>query len=78
MKNADGSPKAKLTLEVTTPPGPDGKGANRFHVHVATDAGGNFRTAPLFPGKYVVKLNGAREILGEVEVTAGTTTRFDR
>jgi hypothetical protein len=76
--NSDGSPRAKLALEVGTAPSADRKGANRFHVHVTTDATGNFRTAPLFPGKYAVRLNGARENLGEVEVKAKETTRFDR
>jgi len=53
----NGRPASKLSLRIH-----DGffKGGDdgQFHAYATTDAGGKFESEPLFPGRYVVEING--------------------
>ena len=73
-----GAPRAKAALRMYIPVKPGvRRGAFLFHAYATTDDRGEFRSPPLFPGRYFVEENaGDYPLLGEVVVEAGKTARI--
>ena len=75
LRGADGSPRTKAPLRMYIPVKPgERRGPTLFHAYATTDERGEFRSPPLFPGKYFIEENASNyPLLGEVVVEAGKT-----
>jgi beta-lactamase regulating signal transducer with metallopeptidase domain len=78
LLSTDGKPRAKAPIRMYIPAKPGvRRGASLFHAYATTDERGEFRSPPLFAGKYFVEEN-ARDypLLGEAVVEADKTLRM--